>query len=208
MARKRDAAGRPVARTPEAFCDLVHLTLVRRSAELILEAALQRDGLPADARAPLAQAALDGHRGLARVDVGLAVPLIGLGAAAPLYYPDIAALLGTSAVVPTHADVANAVGAVVGRVRITRAAAITEPEPGVFRAHLPEGTSDFRSAELARKGALSALADLARAEARAAGAAEVELAEDWDETVATVEGQPVFVEALARVTATGRPRLG
>ncbi len=209
MARKRDAGGRPVARTPEALADLVRRTLVRRSAELILDAALQRDGLPASAvQAPLAQAALQGHRGVARVEIGLALPLVGLGAAAPLYYPEIAALLGTRAVVPPDADVANAVGAVVGRVRIARTAAVTEPEPGIFRAHMPEGTRDFRSAEAARKGALAELADLARAEARAAGADETELTEDWDETIATVEGQPVFVEAEARVTASGRPRLG
>jgi N-methylhydantoinase A/oxoprolinase/acetone carboxylase beta subunit len=208
MARKRDAAGRPVAPTPEAFADLTHRTLVRRSAELILEACLARDGLPADAGVPLANAALEGHRGVARVNIGLALPLIGLGAAAPLYYPDIAALLGTRAVVPPEADVANAVGAVVGRVRITRAATVTEPEPGIFRAHLPGGTRDFRGAEPARRATLAALADLARAEARAAGAAEVELTEDWAETAATVEGQPVFVEAVARVTASGRPRLG
>ncbi len=209
MARRRDAAGRPVARTPEAFAGLVHRSLVRRSAELILEAALVRDGLRGDgARGPLAQAALDGHRGVARVDIGLALPLIGLGAAAPIYYPEIAALLGSRAVVPPDADVANAIGAVVGRVRITRMATVTEPRPGAFRAHLPEGVRDFRSAGLARAGALAALAEAARAEARAAGAVEVEMAEEWEETVATVEGQTVFVEGTARVTASGRPRLG
>lgn len=211
MARKRDAAGRPAARTPESLAKLVHRALVRRSAELILEAALARDGLPGDAQAPLARAALDrtrgGYGGIVRIELGLALPLIGLGAAAPLYYPDIAALLGTRALVPPDADVANAVGAVVGRVRITRAATVTEPEPGIFRAHLPHGTCDYRTAELARRGALATLAEIARAEARTAGAADVELAEDWDETVATVEGQPVFVEATARATASGRPRL-
>jgi hypothetical protein len=180
---------------------------VRRSAELILDAALVRDGLAADAHAPLAQAALDGHRGVARVDVGLSLPLIGLGAAAPIYYPDIAALLGTRAVVPPDADVANAVGAVVGRVRITRAATGTHPQPGVFPAHQPEETRDFRGLEQARAGALAALGQTARADARAAGAAEIELTEGWEVTTAAVEGQAVFVEGTARVTASGRPRL-
>ena len=208
MARKRDASGRPVTPTPEAFAELTHRSLVRRSAEMILDAALARDGVNANAQAPLARAALDGHSGVTRVAIGLALPLIGLGAAAPAYYRDIAALLGTCAVVPPEADVANAVGAVVGRVRITRAATVTQPGAGIFRAHLPEETRDYPSAELARAGALAALAELARAEAHAAGAAEVELSQEWEETGATVEGKPVFVEATARVTATGRPRLG
>ncbi len=207
MARKRDAVGRQVAPTPEAFAALVHRRLVRRSAEVILEATLARDGLPGQALSPLAQAGLDGHRGAARVSVGLALPLIGLGAAAPIYYPEIAALLGTRAEVPAHADVANAVGAVVGRVRITRAATVTQPEPGVFRAHLPDGTRDFASANKARAGAVDALAALARADAAAAGAAEVELTPDWRETTATVEGRPAFLEASVAVTATGRPRI-
>ena len=210
LARRRDATGRPVAASPQAFADLVHRTLVRRSAEAILDAALTRDGLPgpAPSQAPLAQAALDGHRGAARVSVGLALPLIGLGAAAPIYYPEIALLLGTRAEVPAHADVANAVGAVVGRVRITRAATITQPEPGLFRAHLPDGIRDFPSADAARDGAAEALETLARAEAAAAGAIGIETVPDWLETAATVEGQPVFVEARMTVTATGRPRLG
>lgn len=209
MARKREATGRPVATTAEEFSDLVHRTLIRRSAEAILDAALMRDGLPepCPSQAPLARAALDGHRGAARVSIGLALPLIGLGASAPVYYPEIAALLGTQSAVPAHSDVANAVGAVVGRVRITRTATVTQPEPGVFRAHLPDRTEDFIELDLARTAVLEALSELAASEAAKAGAAGVELSLDWSHDDATVEGRPLFVEARASVTATGRPRL-
>lgn len=209
MARKRDATGCNVAATPEEMAGMVHRTLVRRSAEVILDAALAHDELPegANAQVPLAQAALDGHAGAARISIGLALPLVGLGAAAPIYYPDIAALLGTEGWVPDHADVANAIGAVVGRVRITRHATVTQPEPGLFRVHLPDGTCDFKGPEAAREGALEALGKLTRAEAIAAGAVEVELSSDWAASSATVEGKPIFVEARAAMTATGRPRL-
>ncbi|HLS18324.1 MAG TPA: hydantoinase/oxoprolinase family protein, partial [Paracoccaceae bacterium] len=210
MARKRDATGRPVAATPEEFAHLVHRTLIRHSAEAILDAALARDGHPDPhpSRAPLARAALDGHHGAARISIGLAYPLIGLGASAPVYYPEIAALLGTEVAVPAHSDVANAVGAVVGRVRITRTATVTQPELGIFRAHLPDGTADFEDLDSARAGVMDALSELAASEAREAGAAEVELSFDWSHNDATVEGKPLFVEAHAAVTATGRPRLG
>lgn len=210
MARKRDATGTPVAATPEDFAALVHRTLIRHSAEAILDAALARDGHEEarPSRSPLARAALDGHRGAARISIGLAFPLIGLGASAPVYYPEIATLLGTEIAVPAHSDVANAVGAVVGRVRITRTATVTQPATGIFRAHLPDGTADFEDLDTARQSVMEALARLAAAEAREAGAAEVELSEEWSHSDATVEGKPLFVEAHAAVTATGRPRLG
>ena len=49
-----------------------------------------------------------------------------MGASAPAYYPLVAALLGAKSLVPADADVANAVGAVVGRVR--RETSLIEPQ--------------------------------------------------------------------------------
>ena len=68
-----------------------------------------------------------------RCPSGCSSPLVGLGASAPAYYPMVAALLGAESRIPAHADVANAVGAVVGpsaavaRVRGHRAAAGAVP---------------------------------------------------------------------------------
>lgn len=45
-------------------------------------------------------------------------PLVGLGAPMHLFLPDVAKALGTICILPPHADVANAVGAVCGSVRV------------------------------------------------------------------------------------------
>ncbi|MCD8350740.1 MAG: hydantoinase/oxoprolinase family protein [Planctomycetaceae bacterium] len=58
----------------------------------------------------------NGGKGFFTVDFTTALPLVGIGAPTHIFLDDVAAMLGTTAVVPEHAEVANALGAVVGRV--------------------------------------------------------------------------------------------
>ncbi len=60
------------------------------------------------------------HPGIARLSVALDRPVIGLGASAPLHYAGLPPLVGNGCVVPEDTDVANALGAVVGQVRVSR----------------------------------------------------------------------------------------
>ncbi|MEM9140708.1 MAG: hydantoinase/oxoprolinase family protein, partial [Pseudomonadota bacterium] len=209
IARKRDARGGAIAADAEAMASFIRQTLQRRSAEVLLDAALAADGIKqtAPSMTPLGAAALDGWNGAARIDIGLALPLIGLGASAPAYYPAIADLLRTQADVPPDADVANAIGAVVGQVRILREAVISRPNDGIFRVHTAPENADFPDLDRALDHARQTLTAQAQSAASAAGADEIELAEDWQPKVAHIEGKPVFIEGTARITATGRPRL-
>lgn len=212
MARKRDGQARAIAPGPEAFSDMTYRAVIRGSAAYLLDAALAHDGVAPDMAAPfsdsaLARRALDGHSGAARLSIGLDLPLVGLGASAPLYYPPIAARLGTGAIVPEDADVANAVGAVVGRVRISREAVITQPSEGCFRVHLPGAGGDFPTLEAATAHLWNALRAAAVQDAQAAGASSVETRQEWSEKTATTEGKRVFIEGHGRVVASGRPRL-
>ena len=120
---------------------------------------------------------------------------------------DIAAALGADGALPTDADVANAVGAVAGGVRLSVQAGLTQPADGVIRAHLPDGTEDHPTVEAARAATSAYLRIHAADLARIAGADDPELTETWDERSATVENQKVFVEATLTVVATGRPRV-
>ena len=209
FARQRGNDGKAVAAGPEELAQRIVDTLIRRSAELVLDAAFAEDGFEQaePSRSFLAQAALNGHARLLRPRLELAVPLIGLGASAPTYYPAVAALLGAENAVPEHADVANAVGAVVGRVRIARSVTITCPTEGRFRAHLHDGAEDFSSFAAARAAAEAALDAVTRAAAAEAGADEVDVTLAADIRDATVEGKTMLVEATVTATATGRPRL-
>lgn len=209
FARIRGNDGRAVAPGPRELSRRIVDALIRRSAEVVLDAALAEDGFEQaePSRSFLARAALDRHSGLVQPRLSLSVPLIGLGASAPTYYPDVAALLDAENAVPEHADVANAIGAVVGRVRIARTATVTCPAEGRFRVHLPAGARDFAELDAAIGTAGAALEDAARADAAAAGAAEVHVTVETDIRDVEIEGKRMLVEATVTAVATGRPRL-
>ena len=134
---QRGPGGKPLAADADAMSRETLEALVRTSAERLLDVALGEDGFALDApsRHPLLQAALAGRRGIAEISARLTLPIIGLGASAPIYYPDVARMLRAEVIVPDHADVANAVGAVVGRVRTEALATISRPNDALFRVH-------------------------------------------------------------------------
>ena len=97
--------------------------LTAQTVDCLLEAALAEDpalcGRPAALAAPPAAAGGAG-RGIAGLlcasTARLGVPVIGLGASAPAYYGAVGDRLGCPMILPEHAGVANAIGAVVGQV--------------------------------------------------------------------------------------------
>ncbi len=208
LARQRTGAGKAWAASPEEACERALARLRRLSAEAVLETCFAEDGLPAGlSLTPLAAAALDGRSGLARTAIRVTRPLVGLGASAPVHYPQVAALLGTEPLIPAHADVANAVGAVAGRVGVTRRATITSPADGLFRVHLDPAPEDFADFEAARAAAERRLRAAAEAAAALAGAEAIEVRVTCDIRRARIEGRDMIVEALVEAEASGRPRL-
>lgn len=133
--------------------------------------------------------------------------LVAVGAPAATYYPDVAARLNTALVVPEYAEVANAVGAVMGNVIQKSDIAITQPSQGTFRVHTSEGPRDFDKLEHAVRLAEEIAADTARTLAREAGANDVEtvLSRNENRVDDPVDGS-VFFNATIRAVASGRPR--
>ncbi len=203
----------------EAATAIAEATLDRvaaLSAEALLASALQEAGAPLPLADGLGRYLLDQALGdealqeaaLLRCRLSLARPIVGIGAPAAGYYPEVARRLGTRLLLPDHAEVCNAVGAVasgvVQRVRLE----ISMPEEGRYRAHLPEGIADFPSLERAAEAAIAAASNQAEAQARAAGAGEIRLEVSRDDRI--VEGQGglrTFIESIIVATAAGRPRL-
>lgn len=205
LARQTSPTGSTIARDGERLASEVIAVLVRRSAGFALQVALAADGLDIDRNDPLIQAALDHHRGAVDLGITLSAPLVAIGAPAATYYPSVADHVRAPAIVPEHAEVANAVGAVVGRVRVRHACTITQPTKGQFRVHL-EDQPTFGSVANARAKATELLEAAALADAERAGAAEPDLSADWQEQTAVVEGKEVFVEGTLTIEASGRPR--
>ena len=207
FARQRGSGGKPLADSPEAISRQVVDTLVRTSAERLLDVALGEDGfaLQAPSRHPLLQAALSGHRGIAEVSARIGLPIVGLGASAPIYYPDVARLLGAAAIVPEHADVANAVGAVVGRVRTEALATVSRPDDGLFRVHGAGAPRDFYDQDQALAFAEHAATTSARRKSTASGARDVEVRLTTEVVRADVGGHDIVLEWRFTALATGRP---
>ncbi len=144
--------------------------------------------------------------------VNLNHALLAIGAPAATYYGGkngAAARLNAELVDLPHADVANAVGAVVGSVTGAAVALITEPDPGVFRVHTDAGVEDFPSLKAANAQAEITAMALAVERARERGASETDTSITRDDIIVDVGGgATVFVESKLTALARGRPDLG
>jgi len=206
MARRRSARGERIAPGPEALAARIVDQLTAQTVDCLLAAALAEDGLAAAPADPLLRAALAGHSGTLRLQAQLGVPLIGLGASAASYYGAVGERLHMPVILPADGDVANAIGAVVGRISMHAEALVTSPGPGRFVAHLPAGPAAYPDPETALGALAPALEAQARARAKAAGLPDPQITRDEQRREARIEGQTVFIEARLRITASGRPR--
>lgn len=213
VGRRRNGAGQRFAPDPAALARSIIDQLTAQTVDCLLEAAFGEDPAFAGeapeglARHPLTRAALSGHRGVIEATLRLGVPVIGLGASAATYYGDVGARLGCQMIVPEHAGVANAIGAVVGQVSQRVQGVVTSPSEGRYAAHMPQGVQVFAALDEAFAALTDALSAEAQARAVRAGAVDVHLTHHRDVRQASVEGRAIFLEATLSVTASGRPRV-
>ncbi|MBS9719200.1 hydantoinase/oxoprolinase family protein [Tianweitania sp. BSSL-BM11] len=209
FARRKDGRGQPIAPDAETISSRVLTALTRRSAEVILETAFAEDGLdgPATVAHPLVQNALNKRSGIAGMSLAVDRPVIGLGASAPLHYASLPDLLNQTCAVPEDTDVANALGAVVGQVRVSVEVRVSQPKEGLFRASLGERQADYNAEAPAMAAAEDHARTAAAEKARDAGADDPQITIEHAVTAATVEDQRTFIEAIITATATGRPRV-
>jgi len=218
---ERNVTARRNRDTPEAVSERVYELVIRQSARVVLESALAQDpGVePHNGRwGPLGILIARTVEGrpvskLLHAQPRLANPLVAIGAPAAAFYPEVARRLGAKLVVPEHAAVCNAVGAVVGVVSETVDVLVNQPAWKVFRVHDPAGIRDFPEAEEALAAAKQVSRELALAAARRAGATDPHV-----ETVVTERraasgsgsgsGEGYLAEATVRSRATGRPATG
>ncbi|PPJ45170.1 hydantoinase/oxoprolinase family protein [Rhizobium sp. KAs_5_22] len=207
--RRKNGAGQPIAASPEELARRIVDRLTRQSAEVILSAVLPEAGLTDvdPARSLLIDHALRREAGIVRFALSLDRPLVGLGASAPVYYPAIGDMLSVACEVPTDADVANAVGAVVGRVRATVTVFVTAPEDGIFMLSGAGDGRRFTDEEKAFEAARDRASEAALEHARQNGAVDAVLALVEEIDAPEIDGSRKLVEARFIATASGRPRL-
>lgn len=213
FSRQRNGAGQRIAQSAEGMATAVIDQVTAQTAETLLEAAFAEDdadfALPsADlAKHILTRRGMAHHRGLVAIDVGLNLPVIGLGASAPSYYVAVGVRLSTRMVLPKYAGVANAIGAVVGQVSMRKSGQVTSVGEGRFRVHFLEGPQDFNDQDAALSALETYLCDTAKSDAVASGAEGIRVRLEKDIRTANIEGKEVFVEADITAIASGRPRI-
>jgi N-methylhydantoinase A/oxoprolinase/acetone carboxylase beta subunit len=211
LAKRRNGRGDRFAADAQALARMIVDQVTAQTVDCLLEAAFAEDdiaGAPESlARHALTVAGLSQHRGVMTVSASLGVPVVGLGASAACYYPAVGVRLGTQMILPEHAGVANAIGAVVGQVTQRITGLVSSPAEGRFVAHLAAGLKAFPDREAALQAMEDALVADVTTRALMAGAAEARVTVARDVREAMVEGRAMFVEAVVTATASGRPRV-
>ncbi|KAE9625115.1 hydantoinase/oxoprolinase N-terminal domain-containing protein [Parasedimentitalea maritima] len=213
FARQRIGSGDVLAADAQGLAQMIVDQLTEQTALTLLETAIEEDaedfGLPAAqlARHVLMQRGLAGHRGLLALDAALNIDVVGLGASAPAYYPAVGGRLHCRMILPQHAGVANAIGAVVGRIAMQRSGTVSSPAEGRFRVFLDSGPEDFDDSDSALEMLEKLLSEQARDAAGQAGAEDIHIKVERDIRTAQIESRQVFVEAVLTVEASGRPRV-
>jgi N-methylhydantoinase A/oxoprolinase/acetone carboxylase beta subunit len=213
IARRRTGAGERFSTGPQEFAEAVVDQLTTQTVECLLEAAFGEDPAFGEevpevlARHKLTRAGLSGHRGVIEISARLGVPVIGLGASAPAYYGAVGKRLNCEMILPEHAGVANAIGAVAGQVSQRVSGVVSSPGEGRFTAHLADGLQNFSTRDEALARMEAALVAEASDRARRAGAVDLRINVTRQIREAEVEGQLMFIEATLTATASGRPRV-
>ena len=193
---------------PEAVAMLTLRSTERLATGAVLAGLAEAEGLPPSiVEDSLVARHLEGADDTRLVDVTLstAVPLIGVGGPAEMIFPAVGRHLGAEVVIPPYANVANAVGAAIGMITITRHVVISAPRRGLYRVHWGDEPPTMYDLEEAVAYAHKALGDELAQAAVTAGAAEHHIDVTWDATEADIGGRSLFVEGVVTATVSGRP---
>ncbi len=200
--------------SPAAWVQKVLTLFERTLAAEILKKQLSED-VPAGHADPqlLATAMinriLDGDEsGGFRLQASLHHPVVGIGAPAGCFVPDACARLHAQPVVPPHADVANAVGAIIGSIAIRKDIHISTDENGGMRLGGVPDAPVYNHIEEATAAAEAYLRDSLLQQATKAGCAHPHITISSDDTVAhATDGTAIFIGRTIEGVAAGPPDL-
>ncbi|MGC8835283.1 MAG: hypothetical protein ACP5R4_14645, partial [Armatimonadota bacterium] len=150
----------------------------------------------------------DSAGSILRWRVSLDRPIVAVGAPAAVWLRPAVEVLGAKLVVPPHAEVANAVGAVIGTLVFTSEARITLDGDGAFVVHSALCMTKHASLEEAKRRAVADVEQVLASRLREEGMKGVEFQTAFDvkDEYATVgDGQRMYVETRVVGKAVGKP---
>ena len=141
-----------------------------------------------------------------RFDV--AKPVVAIGAPVHAFMPAVGEILSANVIIPEHADVANAIGAITSKVIISEEATIRPSDTGDYVVHTSVEKREFERISDARDYAETLIANLLRDKAPLYGTDEsrIELrTKEREGKLAT--GEMVFLEMKVEGAIVGEPVL-
>jgi N-methylhydantoinase A/oxoprolinase/acetone carboxylase beta subunit len=135
-------------------------------------------------------------------------PLVAVGAPVKAYFPQVASDLGAQLVVPEHAEVANAAGAVTGRVTAMAQVFVRPLRPVGFAVVAPDEHKVFDDVEPAITYAEQIARTTAERYATETGGKNLEVTvhnEEKSAPLASGWGKTVFLERKITAMAIGQP---
>ena len=135
--------------------------------------------------------------------------LIAVGAPSHLYYPDVSSSLGITFQPTPHANIANAIGAVVGSITQKASITISQPIIGLYRVYQETGPIDFNVLTDAIEFAKTQAKKHALLQAQESGAIDIVVHTTEKQTSVTPDdlSEDIFFECIITGIATGRPSL-
>ncbi len=135
-------------------------------------------------------------------------PVVAIGAPAHVFAPPTGDRLACEVLVPEHAEVANAVGAVVSHVSVSEMVAIRPSEFDSFTVYAPRGRREFEGLTEAIGFASAEAGEVARTKAEAAGAARPGVEVEVEHRLGRLAtGEEQLIEVRVHATAWGHPDL-
>lgn len=147
------------------------------------------------------------------IGVKLNRPIIGIGAPVASWLPRVAEIFGTELIIPEHADIGNAIGAITGSVSQT-SSALVKPKAGCIGIDPPctvftaEGRKEFETMSEGLVFAEQETARIAELAARNAGAENLIISVEKRKKCYSSdieEDTDLILEIEVRSTATGKP---
>jgi len=207
--RQRTGAGERLCDDPNELAQRIVDQLTEQTSEVLLETAFGEEDIEGRARDlarhVLVKFGLDKHRNIIRLDAGLNLPVIGLGASAQAYYGAVGNRVGAEMILPEHGGVANAIGAVVGQITMRETGKIEAAGDGQLRVFDVDGPVIYTDQESAFQALQDSLGQRVQSAADQAGAGDVRLEYERDIQMTQIDGRDVFVSGSVLATATGRP---
>lgn len=203
----------PVFRDAGHFAQYIHEKVSRKAATRLLEATLADESnqpnlnLPVQVQRFINDTFTPSSDNAVSIQIKLGTPVMAIGAPVESYYPRVAQLLDTRLLIPDNADVANALGAVVGSVRQSCSLTITPAGGARVRVHTENGPKEFADLEMAVSWCKAHLSQEVAIKARCAGTDDFELEVERNDNCVEEGGQRVFFESVISVHATGRPAI-